>query len=513
MEIPGYRLLVKCGRGAAGEVWLAEDAVGRRVALKTVEKSGQYEREFAGLRSFAHLREDPHLIRVFHVEELPDRLFYTMEMADPLEESGPYRPATLANVLKLRGRLNAEAASFLARELLSGVAALHGAGLIHRDIKPENLLFVNGAIKLSDLGLLRAPSPSLSVGGTLGFIPPERLAEASGCRSPEDDLYALGKTIYCAWSGNLPEDFPAIPAALLDEPGAKKLNAVLNAACAGTPGVRFRTAGEFAAALTHGVSAKRRLLHFARKTLPRPAALFAVAALLAFAAVMTFAASGRGKTAAPPPPPAVGALPETEAPGEYRAEFSLSDGSKEGTVLYAFAEPSPEVSPARPAELPHGCFTDPQYWQTFGLVNVRREYQQVRWDQNSQGMLELRSELPRAYWLASDLDISGAPSLEFGFIPADRKRALVFRLHHREGALRLSVFRGGAASGNFSAAAAASGRHQVEFLRSERGLRMSVDGKPVFDEPDFPPGGHLRVSGRCGKGASVTLENFRLDGI
>jgi len=521
MEIPGYRLLAKCGRGASGEVWLAEDAVGRHVALKTVEKSGQYERELAGLRSYARLREDPHLVRVFHVEELPECLFYTMEMADPLEGSGPYRPATLANILKLRGRLNAEAAAFIARELLSGVAALHGAGLIHRDIKPENILYVNGTIKLSDLGLLRSPSASLSVGGTLGFIPPERLAEGSGCRSPEDDLYALGKTVYCAWSGNPPEDFPAIPARLLDESGAKKLNAVLAAACSGAPGARFRTAKEFAAALERGVPAKKRLLDVALKTLFRPSRMLLPAVAAVIAAAIVIATAGRGGPVAPDGGPtesdggpvAPDAPPKTEVPDGIPMEFSASDGTKEGTVIYSFVEPRSGAAAERPKELLRGGFTDPRCWQTSGLVNVRREYRLVRWDPNSRGTIELRPELPRTYRISFDLDISETPLLEFGFLPADRRRAVVFRIHDRKGVPQLSAHRGGSSSGSVSAAVPRPGRRQVEFVRSARGLRMSVDGKPAFDEFALPPGGHLRISGRCGGDASATLENFRLEGI
>lgn len=517
MEIPGYRLLTKCGHGAAGEVWIAEDAVGRRVALKTVEKSEHYERELAGLRSYARLREYPHLIRIFHVEELPERLFYTMEMADPLDDSEPYRPATLANVLKLCRRLNAEAATFIACELLSGVAALHRAHLIHRDIKPENILYVNGVIKLSDLGLLRTPSASLSVGGTLGFIPPERLAESSGCRSPEDDLYALGKTIYCAWSGNPPEKFPAISATLLDEPGAKRLNAVLTAACSGSPEARFRTAGEFAAALEHGVSAQKRLRDVVLKALLHPprAVLIAVAAAMT-AAVIALIAAGRGGSSAPRKDRAAAAsaaAKDAEPPGEIPVEVSVSDGTPEGTITYAFAEPLPNTAEKRRQTRLRGGFTDPQYWKTSGLVNVRREYQLVRWDQNSQGSVELRQELPSAYRAAFDLDIAGTPIVEFGFRPASHKLGLVFRIRDRSGMPQLSVHRGGSAFGRVSAAVPTPGRHRVEFVRTERGIRMSLDGKPAFDELGLPPGEHLRISVRCGVNDSATLENFSVDGI
>ena len=35
-------LLQKCGNGAYGEVWLAEDSIGTRVALKIVPNGGRY---------------------------------------------------------------------------------------------------------------------------------------------------------------------------------------------------------------------------------------------------------------------------------------------------------------------------------------------------------------------------------------------------------------------------------------------------------------------------------------
>ena len=38
-KIQPYKLLARCGRGAYGDVYIAEDSIGRRVALKTVEKS------------------------------------------------------------------------------------------------------------------------------------------------------------------------------------------------------------------------------------------------------------------------------------------------------------------------------------------------------------------------------------------------------------------------------------------------------------------------------------------
>ena len=191
-------------------------------------------------------------------------------------------------------------------------------------------------------------------------------------------------------------------------------------------------------------------------------------------------------------------------------ELSVSDGTKEGTVLYSFAEPAPATADRPTAQL-RGGFTDPQYWRGFGLLNVRREYQLARWDPNARGELELCIELPGEYRMAFDLDISGAPHLEFGFLPADRKQALFFRIGERYGAPQLAAFRGGASTGSVSAVIPSPGSRRVEFVRSERGLRMSVDGKPAFGEFRLPHGERLRISARCGRNASATLKNFRLD--
>ena len=50
-QICSCTLRQMCGRGAYGEVWLAEDSIGARVAVKIISNHGRYSvRELAGLR-------------------------------------------------------------------------------------------------------------------------------------------------------------------------------------------------------------------------------------------------------------------------------------------------------------------------------------------------------------------------------------------------------------------------------------------------------------------------------
>ena len=200
-------LLQKCGEGAYGEVWLAEDAIGTRVALKILH--GKYsEREVAGLKRYKDCNH-PNLLKIRYVEINDDVIYYTMDAADDLNhDQGEYCPDTLSNRLNKWGRLDGEEISKMLEDLLSGLEELHKNGLVHRDIKPDNILWVNGRATLADVGLI-ANDGDNSLVGTPGFLSPRVLEgkPAEAC----DDFYALGKVIYCAMTGLAVKEYPSLP--------------------------------------------------------------------------------------------------------------------------------------------------------------------------------------------------------------------------------------------------------------------------------------------------------------
>ncbi|HXY89682.1 MAG TPA: protein kinase [Xanthobacteraceae bacterium] len=99
----------------------------------------------------------------------------------------------------------------IAIKLARGVAALHRAGIIHRDIKPDNVILENdGSLKLIDLGVVRVPGledlPPEDIPGTPAYMAPEMFADEPG--NEATDIYALGVTMFRAFTGEFPYDNP-----------------------------------------------------------------------------------------------------------------------------------------------------------------------------------------------------------------------------------------------------------------------------------------------------------------
>ncbi len=274
MNIPDYTLLQSCGKGAYGQVWLAQSQTNKLIALKYVANSQAGDREFEGLINYSKLPESPHLIRILHLGKLEDGFFYTMELADGLYSQGSYVPETLAERLRRTKRLPVTEVMELAATILSVLGTLHGEGMVHRDLKPENILYVNGVPKLSDVGLVRSSEQTVSLGGTLGFIPPERLKPGnSGAYNMSDDLYALGKVLYCALTGNAVEKFPSVPPEMISNTLCCHLNQIILKAC-GREEDRFRNTRDFLSSLQNGTEQK------AEKRSPYKKILFAGAIVL-----------------------------------------------------------------------------------------------------------------------------------------------------------------------------------------------------------------------------------------
>ena len=199
-----------CGNGTFGTVYLAEDAIGRRLAVKVVPRTGALlERELAGLKNYKDCRHT-NLLAIHHIEITDSFICCTMDAADDLNRGqGEYLADTLGNRIRKSGRRTGQEIHAMLEDLLQGLEYLHQHGLVHRDIKPDNILWVNGRAVLADAGLI-APAGMGSLAGSPGFISPQVL-NGDSAPAPADDFYALGKVIYCALTGLPVRSYPSLP--------------------------------------------------------------------------------------------------------------------------------------------------------------------------------------------------------------------------------------------------------------------------------------------------------------
>ena len=253
-----HTLLRVIGRGGYGEVWLARNTLGELRAIKIVDRHSfadarPFERELEGIRKFSPLSlKHPGLVPVLHVgrDDAEGRFHYVMEVAD--DESGrrdveaaQYRPRTLDGELRRSGPLRAAEVLKVGLGIGEALAYLHSQGLVHRDVKPGNILFIDDRPKLADVGLVTAMAETgreVSQVGTLGYVPPE------GVGTVQADVFALGKLLYVALTGQPAKGFPNLPTDVDHRPDATAifaLNDLLLRACDPDPGERFTTMAEF----------------------------------------------------------------------------------------------------------------------------------------------------------------------------------------------------------------------------------------------------------------------------
>ncbi|MBQ7696003.1 MAG: SUMF1/EgtB/PvdO family nonheme iron enzyme [Lentisphaeria bacterium] len=255
-EFSGCRILSRCGKGSFGVAYLAENPVGGRIVIKIVGAFGASSRELRGVRNYMQVSgTHPNLLQVFHVGDLPEGFYYTMEAADDCGRDGEYLPATLGNLMRQGRKFAPAEAVKITRELLAGIKVIHEAGLVHRDIKPDNIIFVKGRAKLSDPGLVIETGESATFAGSPGFIPPE-LFDGNRPQDSRSDLYAIGKVFYCMVTGSSPGKYPELPPDMPFEV-CRQLFPTLSRVCNRDPAKRFRSADEFLASLPEELKAPR----------------------------------------------------------------------------------------------------------------------------------------------------------------------------------------------------------------------------------------------------------------
>lgn len=200
-----YRQVRVLGRGAMGEVWLAEDLeLDRLVAIKTlrVESLGSdpaaVDRMVREARVAARLRHR-HAVVVFDLVREDGQPHVVMEYVDG---------EALAERLQRDGTLELAEAARLIAQVADALAEAHRIGILHRDVKPANILIDSaGEARLADFGIARGSGDTVLTAtgefmGTVAYMAPEVARE--GLHSEASDVWSLGATLYAAIEGHAP---------------------------------------------------------------------------------------------------------------------------------------------------------------------------------------------------------------------------------------------------------------------------------------------------------------------
>jgi hypothetical protein len=214
------------GQGGAGVIYRAIDRdLKQEVALKVLRARGggsvsKLKSEFRARADLHH----PNLLQLFELVVTAEHAFFTMELVDAVDfldwiwRGTPATPAAVGDDGAQRRLASAM------HDVVSGLAALHGAGLVHFDVKPGNILVDHaGRVRLADFGLSTefrteagASVRDTEGAGTPYYMAPER--RRGGIITPASDLYSVGATILEALTGSpraALDDRPADPSPLL----------------------------------------------------------------------------------------------------------------------------------------------------------------------------------------------------------------------------------------------------------------------------------------------------------
>ncbi len=252
-----YRIDSRLGSGGMGIVYGAFDQqLQRRVALKFLpphlSQDADAKQRFMQEARAASALDHANICAIHHIGETEDGQIYIVM---------PWYDGQTLKYRLQQGPLPEAEALAIARQVASGLARAHEAGIVHRDVKPANLMVTGrGEVRILDFGVAKLESSADltkagSTVGTAAYMSPE---QARGERvGPAADQWSLGVVLHEMLSGRRPFDADyeqALVYAILNEDpppvdATPETRAILSRLLAKRPEDRFATTAAAAEAL------------------------------------------------------------------------------------------------------------------------------------------------------------------------------------------------------------------------------------------------------------------------
>jgi serine/threonine-protein kinase len=193
-----YKYIEKIGKGAFGTVLLMQDeVVDERLILKFLNPNVSSDEEM--MKRFVH--ELRYSRKITHRNVI--RIYDFLNLEGSYAISMEYFPShTLSGEIPDNKPMDVSKALGFSRDIATGMAVAHQAGVIHRDLKPANLLVNDeGLLKIVDFGVAAAASSGdtqlTKTGYVIGspkYMAPEQIL---GKKVDETaDIYSIGVIMY-----------------------------------------------------------------------------------------------------------------------------------------------------------------------------------------------------------------------------------------------------------------------------------------------------------------------------
>ena len=204
--INGYTLQHLLGVGGMAEVWYAENAIGKKAAVKMLLPKfcndeaivSRFENEAKVMVQLDH----PNIRQVYDYGSIDGRPSIVMEYLEGDDLKAMMKNGHHFTDAELRKWWN---------QIADALNYTHAQGVVHRDIKPSNIfLDKKSNIKLLDFGIakIRESISMTQTGATMGtlmYMSPEQVKDSKHI-GPESDVYSLAVSFVHMITGKKPYD-------------------------------------------------------------------------------------------------------------------------------------------------------------------------------------------------------------------------------------------------------------------------------------------------------------------
>ncbi len=256
-----YTLVRLLGRGAFGQVWLAERRTALAVTRVALKIPLADDVDLDAIRKeasiWAQASGHPNVLPIIEADIYDGQVVIVSEYAPD---------GSLVDWLARKGGVvSLPEAARMVDGILAGLEHLHARQIVHRDLKPANVLLQGETPRLADFGIarvVRATSHTGHIAGTPAYMPPEAF---DGVRTEQGDLWAAGVVFQQLITGGLPfpqPDLTSLMAAILTREPAPlpaefppAVRSFLATALCKDPAHRFATATAMRRALAQAAAA------------------------------------------------------------------------------------------------------------------------------------------------------------------------------------------------------------------------------------------------------------------